>query len=385
VIKLLLLIPTLDHSGAEKQLALLATRLPRDEFDVHVVTLTRGGPYESMIRDAGVRLTKLNKRLKLDPLALWRLKSILDIEAPDILHSWIFAANAYGRLLAGKKSRPRVLVSERCVDSWKSPWQLWLDRRQIARTTRLIGNSESVAEFYRNLGVPAEKLVVIPNGIDLPEMTNRQSSAARDAALAEFQIPAGSRVVGFAGRLARQKRVADIVWAMQLLKQLTDRVYLMLIGDGPERQSLMDLANHMSCDHLVRFVGHRNDAARLIGLFNVLWLASDFEGMSNSIMEAMAAGVPVVASDIPPNRELVEDGRTGFLVKVGDSVGIAQFTDRILADAALAQRLGEAGRERMKNNFGVERMVAAHADLYRQVVGEVDRQPAPAPSSAGPV
>ena len=85
------------------------------------------------------------------------------------MHSWIFAANSYARLVAGKEPRPKVLVSERCVDSWKSDWQLWLDRRQIGRTTRLIGNSQSVAEFYRELGVPAEKLAVIPNAVEIPD------------------------------------------------------------------------------------------------------------------------------------------------------------------------------------------------------------------------
>jgi glycosyltransferase involved in cell wall biosynthesis len=370
--KVLLLIPTLDHSGAEKQFALLASRLPRPEFDVHAVTLTRGGPYEAMIREAGVPVTHLGKRAKFDPLALWRLRSLIQAERPDILHSWIFAANAYSRLVAGHDAWPKVLVSERCVDSWKSPWQLWLDRRQIGRTTRLIGNSNSVADFYRTLGVPAEKLAVIPNAVEIPAETSADNPADRDRLLAEFDIPPGSRIVGFAGRLAPQKRVKDIVWAMQVLQQLRDRVYLLLIGDGPERTSLVELAKHVGCDHLVRFAGHRDDAARLIGLMNVFWLASDFEGMSNSIMEAMAAGVPVVASDIPPNRELVVDGQTGFLVKVGDGVGMAQFADRILADPALAQRLGEAGRERMRTEFSVEKMVSRHAELYRQVVAPGD-------------
>jgi len=364
VIKLVLLIPTLDRSGAEKQFTLLATRLPRDEFDVHAVTLTRTGPYESVLRDAGVRLTTLNKRLRIDPIALWRLKSVLDGERPDILHSWIFAANAYGRLVAGGQSRPKVIVSERCVDSWKSGWQLWLDRKQIGRTTRLIGNSASVADFYRSLGVPAKKITVIPNGVDI----SNGLAADRERALAEFQIPPGSRVIGFVGRLARQKRVQDVVWAMQLLQQLTDRVYLLLVGEGPERNDLIALARHVGCEHLVRFAGYRADAARLIGLCNVFWLASEFEGMSNSVMEAMAAGVPVVASDIPPNRELVVDGETGYLVRVGDSAGMAQFTDRILADPSLAQRLGTAGRERMRTNFSIDRMVAAHAELYREVL-----------------
>ncbi len=155
---------------------------------------------------------------------------------------------------------------------------------------------------------------------------------------------------------------------MQLLQQLTDRVYLLLVGEGPERNDLIALARHVGCEHLIRFAGYREDAAKLIALCQVSWLGSEFEGMSNSVMEAMAAGVPVVATDIPPNRELVVDGETGFLVRVGDSVGMAQFTDRILADPSLGQRLGAAGRERMRSQFSIERMVAAHADLYREVL-----------------
>ncbi len=111
-------------------------------------------------------------------------------------------------MVAGKDARPKVLVSERCVDSWKSDWQLWLDRRQIGRTTRLIGNSQSVAEFYHELGVPTEKLAVIPNAVEIPA----DPKADRDRMLAKFDIPPGSRVVGFAGRLAPQKRVKDLVW-----------------------------------------------------------------------------------------------------------------------------------------------------------------------------
>lgn len=364
MIRLLLLIPTLDRSGAEKQFALLATRLPREEFEVHAVALTRSGPYEAMLREHGIPLTVLGKRLKFDPFALARLRKRVQEFQPDILHTWLFAANAYGRMIAGGNSRPKVVVSERCVDTWKSGWQTWLDRRQIERTAKLIGNSQSVVEFYRNVGYSAEQVVDIPNAVEIPPPANID----RDALLAEFQIPAGARIVGYAGRLARQKRVQDVIWGMQLLRQITDNVYLLVVGDGPERKRLVRLARHFGCDHLVRFLGHREDAARLIQLFNVCWLASDFEGMSNSVMEAMAAGVPIVATDIPPNRELVIDGETGFLVKVGDSVGFAQFTDRILADPQLAAGLGEAGRRRMQTEFSVEKMVNAHVRLYRDVL-----------------
>lgn len=364
MIKILLLIPTLDRSGAEKQFALLATGLPRNEFEVYAAALTRGGPYEQPLREAEIPTAILHKRWKFDPVTLWRLWRLVRQLQPDVLHSWLFAANAYSRFVAGGGLRPKVLVSERCVDTWKSGWQLALDRRQISRTTRLIANSQGVAEFYGEHGFPAERIVVIPNGVEIPD----GKSVERDKQWAEFDIPPGSRIVGYVGRLARQKRVHDLVWAMQLLRQLTDRVYFLAVGDGPERGRLERLARHMGCDHLVRFVGHRADASRLIGLMNVLWLASDFEGMSNSVLEAMAAGVPVVASDIPTNRELVVDGETGYLVRVGDSIGFAQFSDRLLADPKTACRMGSAGRERVRQQFNVPKMIERHAELYRQVV-----------------
>jgi len=364
VIKLLLLIPTLDRSGAEKQFSLLATRLPKDQFDVHAVALTRSGPYEKLLREHNIPLTVLGKRWKFDPFCLLRLKRLISRINPDIVHSWLFAANAAARLVAGKKPNPKVIVSERCVDSWKSGWQLRLDRRQIGRTTKLIGNSAGVADFYAKQGVPRDKIVVIPNGVSFPS----GKIVDRDSALAEFDIPPGAGVVGFVGRLAPQKRVKDLIWATQLLRQITNGVYFLVVGDGPEREQLMALAQHVGCDHLVRFVGHRDDVSKLMPLMNVFWLASDFEGMSNSILEAMAAGVPVVASDIPPNRELVIDGETGFLVKAGDSVGYAQFADRLLADRELWDRLSNASRKRVETEFSIEKMVEAHAALYRQVV-----------------
>lgn len=363
MIKLLLLIPTLDRSGAEKQFTLLATRLPKDEFQVHVAALTRGGPFAEVLEQHGVPCTIIGKRLRFDPFALSRLRSLVRAEDPDVLHSWLFAGNAYARLIAGRQPRPRVVVSERCVDTWKSGWQLWLDRRQIRRTQRLIANSHSVADFYRERGFPPDRIAVIPNGVEIPQF----DTGERKAVLDEFDIPPEHSVVGYVGRLARQKRGKDLIWAMQLLRQLREKVHMLVVGDGPERRKLQDLAKHMGCDHLVRFASHRDDASRFYAAFDVFWLASDFEGMSNSLMEAMAAGIPCVVSDIPPNRELLEDGKQGFVVKVGDSVGFAQFTDRILADAELHGRLAAAARERMRSEFGIDRMVAAHAALYREL------------------
>jgi glycosyltransferase involved in cell wall biosynthesis len=363
VIRVSLLIPTLDRSGAEKQLTLLATGLPRDEFDVEVIALDRGGPYAETLRDADVPVTIIGKRGRFDPGALRRLRTHLRQRQPDILHTWLFAANAYGRMAVGR-SRTKVVVSERCVDSWKAVWQFAIDRWLASRTDCLVANSQSVAEFYAERGVRVP-IVVIPNGIEVP----CPPTSTRAELQAELNLPGDARLVCYVGRLAEQKRVDDLLWAAQLLRQADPRAYFLIIGDGPERSRLEQHARDVEVAEHVRWLGHREDAAAILSLCDVFWLGSSFEGMSNSLLEAMSCGRPVVVTDIPPNRELVTHGVEGYLVKIGDGAGFAQFTVRLLADPGLSRKLGDAGRERVRRDFSTETMVDAHARLYRELVG----------------
>ncbi len=361
--RVLLLIPTLDRSGAEKQLMLLATGLPRPECEVRVCCLTRGGPYQAELERAGIPVTVLGKRFRFDPVCLWRLRRLLREWSPDILHTWLFAGNAYGRLAAGSTPSFPIVISERCVDSWKAGWQFQVDRALISRTTRLLANSQSVAAFYRDRGFPPERMLVIPNGVELPG-----KRPDREAVRRELEIPAQLPVVCFTGRLARQKRVDDLIWAFELIRATRANVLFLVAGDGPERSRLQEFACGLGLEKHVRFLGHCADVGRILAASDLFWLASDFEGMSNSVMEAMSYGLPVVASDIPPNRELVVMGETGFLVPVGDRAAFTQFADRLLFDPLLARRMGAAGRERIATEFRVERMVQSHLDLYRTLV-----------------
>lgn len=365
--RVVLLIPTLDRSGAEKQCTLLAARLPRDQFDVHVVALTRGGPHADDLAAAGIPLTVIGKRFKFDPSSFWRLRRELKRLQPAILHTWLFAANSYGRLCANIIPNAKIVVSERCVDSWKAGWQLWLDRRLISRTDRLVGNSMAVVDFYRDLGVPAEKLTCIPNGIDLAP--DPAGNVDRGSLRHELNVPTDAFVAGYVGRLARQKRVEDLIWAVETLRQIRTKLHLVLIGGGPERERLEEFTRNVNCTEHAHFLGHREDAPRFLNAMDVFCLASSFEGMSNSVMEAMAAGLPVIASDIPANRELVVPNETGFLCKLGDAVGYMQYLRRLIDEPGLGERLGTAGRERIRTQFSTQKMVDGYAELYRQLMG----------------
>ena len=363
VTKTLLLIPTLDRSGAEKQFSLLAEGLQQRGFETRAVALTRGGPYAAVLDYAGIPLTILGKRGKFSPSTLSRLRRIIKEWEPDLLFSSLFAANAYGRLATWGLSRPRIVISERCVDTWKSGWQHWLDRRLASRTACLVANSQSVADFYLERGFAAERVEVIPNAVSVvPHPT-----LSRSQFLKSIDVPDDAYVVMYSGRLAAQKRLGDLLWAEQLLRQVEPRAYFLVIGEGPERGELELRARDLECDSHVRFLGHRDDAASLLHFCDVFWLASEFEGMSNSLMEAMMCGKPVVVSGIPPNRELVTHGEQGWVVDLGDSAGFSQFTLRLLNDRESRERMGAAGQQRMESEFGVQPMLDRYVDLFRRI------------------
>lgn len=360
MLKLLLLVPTLDRSGAEKQLTLLATHLPRDQFDIQVVALDRGGPYESMLQAHDIPVTILRKRSKLDFGALRKLRSIIRDWKPDVILSWLFSANAYARLATiGISPKPKVIISERCVDLWKSSWQHGLDWLLQSRADVLMANSQSVADYYQERGFPAEKISVIPNAVEVPPAP----ATSREQFCDELGLPAETRLVGFAGRLAKQKRIPDMLWAAQVLRQAVPNTCFVIIGDGPERDELQIRAEQVEVVRFCRFLGHREDAASLLHHLDVFWLASEYEGMSNSLMEAMACGKPVVVSDIPANRELVTHEENGFIANLGDSVAFSQYTQKLFEDGELASRLGEAGRQTLEREYSVARLIERFQDL----------------------
>ncbi len=362
--RLLLIIPSLDRCGAEKQLVLLAQGLPRDRFDVHVAVLTRDGPLRTPLEEAGIPVSLINKRWKLDPFAYGRLLRQIRRLRPQLVHTWLFAANAYGRQAAWQAGVPHVLAGERCADPWKSWHQLALDRYWARRTQRIVTNSQGVVDFYVRHGLPAGKFVVIPNAVP-PADTQRPSGPLLRKSLG---LPPDSRLILAVNRLWPQKRIKDLIWAADLLKVLRDDTHLLIVGDGPQRWRLERFRDQVEIADRVHLLGERDDVPQLLAASDCLWLASEYEGQSNAILEAMSAGVPVVATDIPGNRDLVVPEQTGFLVPVGDRAAFARQTQRLLTDPALAAACGQAARQRVQEQFSVEKMLERYVQLYNQLL-----------------
>ena len=366
--RIALVIPTMDQGGAEKQLCLLAKNLPTDEFDVRVFLLTRDGPLSKGLRDVGISVQVIGKRFKADPTALFRLRREFKAFAPDVVHTWLFAANSFGRVAARMAGVPRIIAAERCVDLWKTSVHFMIDRRLAKFTDTITANSEGIRDFYASHGIPADQFRVIPNGI-LPRQAvsgGEEKSVDREEVFRRLEVPPSRRLILAVGRLWPQKRYRDLIWAAELLATMRGDTTLVIVGDGPQAGELLRHRDAVSTPVHVRFAGHRDDVSALLPHADVFWIGSQYEGQSNSVIEAMQAGVPVVASDIAGNCDLVLHEETGFLVKLGDTADFARQTHVLLDSNQLAKQLGLAGQQRIATEFTVEKMVRAYADLYRE-------------------
>jgi glycosyltransferase involved in cell wall biosynthesis len=280
--------------------------------------------------------------------------------APDLVHTWIFAANAYGRTAALSAKVPVVIGSERSVDPWKSTWQLLIDRYLARKTKRLTTNSTGVVEFYAKHGIDRQWFTVIPNAVTPAE----SPAISREEAARRLGIDPSRRWIMSVGRLWPQKGYKDLIWSAETLRSFRGDTTYVVIGDGPERPRLELYRDNVKAASQVFFVGERTDVQQLLPHADLLWNGSLYEGQSNVILEAMLSDVAVIATDIPGNQDLVEDGVSGMLYPLGDTNKLVQLSNRLLDNHETRQRLTTAARQFVLSNHSIDSMIAKHMQYY---------------------
>jgi glycosyltransferase involved in cell wall biosynthesis len=316
--------------------------------------------------DGGVRRTLRGRHL-LAPLL--RLRAELRRRDAAVVHSYLFQANLLGTLAARAAGTPVALVSKRSLDAWPRGWQRAACRLGNALADRVVVNAEAVARHVaRAERCARHRLVVIPNGIDLRRV---ETATRREAPpLARGRAP----VIATIGRLSEKKGQADLVDAAARVFEHAPSARLRIVGDGPLGPALEARARERGIRDRVEFTGAVADGAGALADIDVFVLPSHMEGMSNSLLEAHAAGLPVVATDAGGNREVTEDGVTGFVVPPRNPLALADAILRMLKEPARARAMAAAGRARVHEHFTVERMAARMERLYDLLLGAAERR-----------
>jgi len=360
---ILYLITELSIGGAQTALRCLLKGLDRDRFSPTVACLYNGdGAVAQEIRATGVQVFDARMRHKVDLIALLRLYRWIRRIRPAIIHTSLFHANLSGRILGRLAGVPGVVCSERTM-AMESEWRYRLNRWTIGLVDCVTAVSANVRDFcISHIGLPADKLVVIYNGVELPAAPLASTIEVR----AELGLPPGGPVIGAVSRLDPVKGVSVLIEAFAQV----DEVYLAVIGGGPERASLASLAGSLGVANHIRWTGHRRDVSRCLPAFDLFVQPSLHEGLPNAVLEAMVAGLPVVATAVGGTPEVVVDGVTGLLVPPRDPDALAEAIACLLRDPDLRCKMGQMGRERVAQSFTVERMVEQTERLYERLLVE---------------
>jgi glycosyltransferase involved in cell wall biosynthesis len=364
-ISVALCITDLDIGGAERCLTEIAVRIDRSRFTPVVYCLGPRPPREEAsclpaLEKAGIKVHCLGGRgIWQFPVVVHRLKRLLAIQKPQVIQTFMFHANLLGRIAAHRAGVKAIVAGIRVAEH-AARWHLRLDRLTQRRVDRYVCVSQAVAEFSaRRGGLPAEKLVVIPNGIDLDKYPSTQPADLR-----AFGIAAGRRAITFVGRLERQKGLDWLIaTAPQWLGKLPD-CELLLVGDGPLRSSLEAAIKAAGIADRAHFAGWRPDVPEILAASSLLVLPSLWEGMPNVVLEAMASRLPVVASDVEGVRELLGRNAAGQTVAHGDTQGLIEALAGLMLDPALSSAISSENRHRAEERFGIARMVNAYEDLW---------------------
>ena len=376
-IRIVYLVVGLEIGGTERQVTDLVLALDRTRFEPRVCCLVTGGPLELLLRERDVpvdvvglpRPRSFVHGLGSTPGLAWgltRLWRVLARERPDIAHGFLYWSYTLGACVARAARVPVVLASRRSLGHPRTSQRGYrtLTRLGNLATDLVIANSEAVRRHALHAdGVDPERVVIIPNGVDLQRFGGRPDPSLR----ASLGLDAGTPIVGVTANLLDYKGHGYFLEAWRNLRSAYPKAQAILMGDGPLREELEGRIRALDLGGSVRLLGSRPDVPALLTLVDLVVHPSLEEGFPNAVLEAMAAGKPVVATSVGGTPEAVVHGETGLLVPARHSGALAEAMIRVLTCPAEARALGEAGRRRVAERFGLAAMVQRHEALYERL------------------
>ena len=379
-VRLLKFVAIFATGGTERQFVNLALSLEGSRFRVHFGCLRRWGQLLEEIDGRGIPIFDYQvftfRNLKA-VRAQWRLARDIRRHGIQIVHTYGFYANVFA-IPAARLAGARVVASIRDLGVYLSPRQRLMQRIVCRFADRIVVNANAIKDWLVADGCPADRIIVIPNGLDFERFRPVERTGTLHK---EVGLPAGAPLVGVVGRLAPRKGLEDFLSAAAVVASRFPSARFLIVGeevfatrgeaiwkDGSFTRELKRQVAQLGLNDRVVFTGFRPDVERILPELTVSVQPSLSEGLSNTLLESMAARVPVVSTSVGGAVEVVQDGENGLLVPPADPDSLANAICRLLDAPAFAGRLAEAGRRSVMDRFSMKRMVDSTSDLYESVL-----------------
>lgn len=354
----------LRFGGAERQVVNLARHMTRAKSYIVCLGQPEGGGLSGLL-PADVEVVWMGLRARYAPYHIGKLARRLRDIAPDVVHTHMFWPNVYGVLAATLAAVPAIVTCEHGKNPWKTRWHYYIERRIVSPLAhKRVCVSQDILRVRRDIdGVPANKLIVIPNGTEMCTPVVSQ--------------PAGCYTFGTVGRLVEAKDYPTLIRAIGLLRDKGYDVELYIVGDGPERNRLEAEISALRLASIIHIVGFQDDIHSWLRRFNTFVLSSLREGQPMALLEAMALGLPIVATRVGGIPDTIAAGSEGLLVAPGDPVLLAEAMEALVLDEGRRTALGRNAHARCHADFSIQSVGDRYQALYQSILDQhTDATPA---------
>lgn len=362
------IISALGRGGMEFAVARLAVEQKKMGHDVHVICIRDKGPTEQFLKNGGVPVHLCAFKSRLHPASVWKLRRLLRQLKADVVQTHNYRPNVSGVVAAKLASVPAVISSLRTVNRWDNARQFWMDRLLCLWRDAVVCVSDEVRKQYlAKIKWRPQIFHVIYNGIDSALLAPRPKATHL---FEQYNLPPDGYYIISVARLVPIKDHATLLRAFKNILDVQPAARLLILGDGTLKDELTELAKSLGLHERAHFVGHQDNTPEWLSISNIFILSTHVEGFSSAILEAMAAGLPVIATKVGGNIESVQDSVTGFLTPPQDADAIAEKALLLMRDPLLVQSLGEAGRRIVHSKFTIQTNAQNTIALYRKILAK---------------
>ena len=366
-IRLLKFMTIFNIGGTERQVVNLVENIDRSRFDVQMACFRRTGPFLQNFVTLGVPISQYDIKTLYRPQTVWqqmRLASCLRQQRVQVVHAYGFYSAVFAIPAARLAGVPAVVMSIRDTGELLTDAQRRAQLLAARFAHSILVNAEAVRDWLTNQGCPADKIEIIRNGINFD-----QPQVAEKDLRTELGLSPGTPLVAMLSRLNRLKGVEHLLQAAVSVTAHCPRAHFLVVGGAPPNDpgykgQLEEEARKLGLAGRITFTGFRTDVTRILNEVTVSVLPSLSEGLSNTLLESMAAGVPVVATTVGGNTEIVDHGVTGLLIPPSAPSALARSIDTLLENPDLARKLGEAGKKKIRATYSIKAMVERTEQHY---------------------